>query len=428
MVVDGYYIEGTYSLDGEISVQGAKNAVLPILAATIINGGRNILHNCPKLRDVEKTVDVIRALGCRVVHLGNTIIVDSSTMDEIVIEESLMRQMRSSIIFLGAIIARCGEAVVSMPGGCEIGMRPIDLHLKGLRELGVNITEENGYIICRADSLKGAKVHLDFPSVGATENIMLAAVKAKGSTVITNAAREPEIVDLQRFLCRMGANVKGAGTSTICIEGGETLYGIDYTIMPDRIAAGTYLACCGTTGGKINLKNVNSQDMISIIDLLERMGAKIKYTKNNIYMSSPKRLKSPGTIRTMPYPGFPTDMQSPFLAMACTASGATVVVETIFENRFRNAEELLRMGADVRVDGKSCVVIGVKRLHGASVCAGELRGGASLVVAGLGAEGITQVSNIGYIDRGYEDFDKNLSACGAHIVRRAQIDNICNVL
>lgn len=415
--MSGFKIEGGYPLDGEITVQGAKNAVLPILAATIINGGRNVIHNCPRLRDVNKTIDVLRGLGCRVSVDGNTLFVDSRDMFECKIDESLMRQMRSSIIFLGAIIARCGEAVVSMPGGCEIGIRPIDLHLKSLKMLGIDIIEEKGYIICKANKLKGANIHLDFPSVGATENIMLAAINAEGTTVITNAAREPEIVDLQRFLCRMGARVSGGGSGTVRIEGGKPLYGVDYSVMPDRIAAGTYLACCGCTGGKIKLNNVNPFDMVSALSMLTEMGADIKSDRDAVYMSSDRRLKSFGTIRTMPYPGFPTDMQSPFFALACTADGTSVVVETIFENRFQNAEELLRMGADIRIDGKTAVIVGVDRLHGATVEARELRGGASLVAAGLGAEGITRVMNTEYIDRGYENFEKNLSLCGAHIER-----------
>ncbi len=415
--MSSFCIEGKHPLDGELTVQGAKNAVLPILAATVINGGKNVIHNCPKLCDVCNTVDVLKSLGCKVIPLGNTIVVDSAPMDRCVIDDRLMRQMRSSIIFLGAIIARCGEAVVSMPGGCEIGMRPIDLHLKALREMGVVISEESGYIVCKAPKLKGARIHLDFPSVGATENIMLAAVSAKGTTIITNAAREPEIVDLQNFLCRMGVKVEGGGTSTVRIDGCERCYGVDYTIMPDRIAAGTYLTCCGTAGGNVLLKDVVPTHMTSMISILENMGAKIRHDKNSIYMTAPKKLKSFGTIRTMPYPGFPTDIQSPFLSLACSAQGTGVMVETIFENRFRNAEELVRMGADIRVDGKTAVVVGVKQLHGARVCACELRGGASLVTAALGAEGITLISDVEYIDRGYEELEKNLSLCGANIVR-----------
>jgi len=415
--VSGFYIMGGYPLDGEISVQGAKNAVLPILAATIINGGRNVIHNCPRLRDVDKTVDVLRGLGCEVHPEGNTLYVDSGAMNECRIDESLMRQMRSSIIFLGAIIARCGEAVVSMPGGCEIGTRPIDLHLKALKKLGIEIKEQNGYIVCRADRLKGENIHLDFPSVGATENIMLAAVAAEGKTVITNAAREPEIVDLQKFLCKMGARVTGAGSSTIFIDGGKKLCATEYSVMPDRIVAGTYLACCGSAKGRVLLKNVNPSDITSAVSRLTEMGADIKCGNDTVLIKVDKRLKSFGTIRTMPYPGFPTDMQSPFFALACTANGTGVIVENIFENRFQNADELIRMGADIRIDGKTAVIVGVEKLHGTTVEARELRGGASLIVAGLGAEGETRVVNTEYIDRGYEIIEKNLSMCGAHIKR-----------
>lgn len=415
--MSGFYIEGGYPLDGEISVQGAKNAVLPILAATILNGGENVIHNCPRLRDVDKTIEVLRGLGCGVSRDGNTLTVNSHDMNECRINDSLMRQMRSSIIFLGAIIARCGMAEVSMPGGCEIGLRPIDLHLKALKMLGIRIKEEKGYIICSADKLKGADIHLDFPSVGATENVMLAAVSAEGVTVIRNAAREPEITDLQNFLCKMGAKVSGGGTDTVRIEGGIPLCAAEYRVMPDRIAAGTYLACCGCAGGRVRLNDVNPDDMTSAISRISEMGAKIVAGKNYVIMNAERKLKSFGTIRTMPYPGFPTDMQSPFFALACTAKGTSVIVETIFENRFQNADELLRMGADIRIDGKTAVIVGVDRLHGAAVEARELRGGASLVAAGLGAEGKTTVFNTEYIDRGYENFEKNLSLCGACIER-----------
>ncbi len=415
--MSGFYIMGGYPLDGEISVQGAKNAVLPILAAAIINGGKNVIHNCPRLRDVDKTVDVLKGLGCEVHFEGNTLYVDSGAMSECRIDECLMRQMRSSIIFLGAIIARCGEAVVSMPGGCEIGTRPIDLHLKALKKLGINITEQNGYIVCRADRLNGENIHLDFPSVGATENIMLAAVAAEGKTVITNAAREPEIVDLQKFLCKMGARVTGAGSSTIFIDGGKKLSATEYSVMPDRIVAGTYLACCGSAKGRVLLKNVNPSDITSAVSRLTEMGADIKCGKDTVLIKVSDRLKSFGTIRTMPYPGFPTDMQSPFFALACTAKGTGVIVENIFENRFQNADELIRMGADIRIDGKTAVIVGVEKLQGTTVEARELRGGASLIVAGLGADGETRVVNTEYIDRGYEIIEKNLSMCGAHIKR-----------
>lgn len=415
--VDRFVIDGGRRLDGEITVQGAKNAVLPILAATVLNGGKNVIHNCPKLRDVEKTMAVLKGLGCKVIMQGNTVTVDSGFMSDCRIDEELMRQMRSSIIFLGAIIGRCKEAVVSMPGGCEIGARPIDLHLKALKELGITITESHGYIYCKADKLKGCDIHLDFPSVGATENIMLAAAMAEGVTVVSNAAREPEILDLQNFLNRMGAKISGAGESVIRIEGVSKLYGVDHTIMPDRIAAATYLACAAATGGRISLKSVRVSDMTAILNALNQMGAKL-YTENEfIYLTAPKRLKAIHSIRTMPHPGFPTDFQSPFLALCAMADGTSVLTETIFENRFQNVEELVRMGADIKVDGRTAVIIGTKNLSGANVIARELRGGASLIVAGLAASGVTNISNIEYIDRGYEDIDRNLRACGANIQR-----------
>lgn len=415
--VDRFVIDGGRRLDGEIVVQGAKNAVLPILAATVLNGGKNVIHNCPGLRDVEKTVSVLEGLGCKVTKQGRTLIVDSSYVNDCRIDESLMRQMRSSIIFLGAIIGRLGEAIVSMPGGCEIGARPIDLHLKALKQLGITINESHGYIYCKADKLVGSDIHLDFPSVGATENVMLAAVLAEGITTISNAACEPEISDLQNFLNRMGAKVIGAGGSTIRIEGVKHLYGVDHTIMPDRIAAATYLACGAATGGRITLKNANPADMTAILNALHEMGVKFFTEKDTIYSVSPKKLRAVRAVRTMPYPGFPTDFQSPFLALCAISSGTSILTETIFENRFQNVEELNRMGANIKVDGRTAVIIGVDSLSGANVFARELRGGASLIVAGLFANGVTNISNIEYIDRGYEDIEKNLSACGANIQR-----------
>lgn len=410
-------IEGKNPISGEIGVQGAKNAVLPILAATILADGESVIHNCPKLRDVDKTDLVLEELGCAVKREDGTVAVNPCGLCGCRICEELMRQMRSSIIFLGAIVSRCREALVSMPGGCPIGLRPIDLHLKALRELGVEITEKHGYIHCASNGIHGANIHLDFPSVGATENIMLAAVMSDGVTTVSNAAREPEIVDLQNFLNSMGAKITGAGGSVIRIEGVDKLHGSEYTIMPDRIVAATYLAAAAITGGEILLKRVNPRDMGAMLHVLREMGLEIKAGKNTIFLKSRGKLKNVHTVRTMPYPGFPTDIQSPFMALACLAEGTGVFVETIFENRFQHVDELVRMGADIKVEGRSAVVRGVEKLQGANVVARELRGGAALVVAALAAEGQTIISGTEYIDRGYESIEKYLNSCGADIKR-----------
>ena len=328
-----------------------------------------------------------------------------------------MREMRSSIIFLGAIISRCKKAVVSMPGGCPIGLRPIDLHLKALRELGVDIQEEHGYIKCSTDKIVGGNIHLDFPSVGATENAMLAAVCAEGFTTITNAAREPEIVDLGNFLNCMGAKVRGMGGSVIKIEGVSKLHGAEYTIMPDRIVAATYLAASAITGGEICLKNVNPRDMGAMLHVLLDMGVQLRIEKDKIIQKAPKKLESIHIVRTMPYPGFPTDIQSPFMALATVARGTSVFIENIFENRFQHVDELTRMGADIKVEGRSAVVRGVNALQGANVVARELRGGAALVVAALAANGTTTIGGTEFIDRGYENIEKYLLECGAKIRR-----------
>ena len=411
-------INGGNILEGEIDVQGAKNAVLPILAATILNGGKNVIYNCPELRDVKITVEVLENLGCRVEKNGKTLVVESDNISGYTIPDELMRQMRSSIIFLGAIIARFKKAVVSMPGGCEIGNRPIDLHLKALRLLGVEISEAHGYINCTTDGLVGADIHLDFPSVGATENIMLAACMADGVTTISNAAKEPEIEDLQNFLNRMGAKISGGGSNYIRIEGVKRLYAVEHSIIPDRIAAATYLCAAAATGGGAVLRKVNSEHMGAMIAVLRDMGCRVYDEKNRIIIASPKsRLKAVKRIVTMPYPGFPTDIQSPFTALCSIASGTSVFVENIFENRYQHVEELRRMGADIKVDGRIAVVQGVERLSGAKVVAKELRGGAALIVAGLAAEGTTTVESISYIDRGYENIENCLSSLGANIKR-----------
>ncbi len=410
-------IDGGERISGEICVQGAKNAVLPILAATVMADGVCVIKNCPSLRDVDKTVLVLERLGCSVTHEGSVVTVDTREMCDCRICEDLMREMRSSIVFLGAIISRCKKAVVSLPGGCPIGLRPIDLHLKALREMGVDIQEEHGYINCTAEKMRGASIHFDFPSVGATENAMLAAVCAEGTTTISNAAREPEIVDLGNFLNCMGARVYGVGSSVITVHGVEKLHGAEYTIMPDRIVAATYLAASAITGGEMSLKRVNPQDMSAMLHVLSEMGVKLRCEDDRIIQTAPKRLKSVHTIRTMPYPGFPTDIQSPFMSLAAMAKGTSVFIENIFENRFQHVDELTRMGADIKVEGRSAVVRGVKELQGANVVARELRGGAALVVAALAANGTTTISGVEFIDRGYEAIENYLLNCGARIRR-----------
>lgn len=417
-VLGSLVIDGGKRLEGEFAVQGAKNAVLPVLAATVLSNGKSVIHNCPDLSDVASTVEVLENLGCKVERYKNTLTVDSSNINSYTIPDFLMRKMRSSIIFLGAIIARCKEARVSLPGGCEIGQRPIDLHLKALKCLGIEITESHGYINCTADRIKGANIHLDFPSVGATENIMLASCMADGTTTIENAAREPEIIDLQNFLNRMGAKVKGAGESVIQIDGVEKLYGVEHTIIPDRIAAGTYLVSAAATRGQIVLDNADCSHMSAILNLLSDMGCKVYREDHRVALVCNKRPFAPTYVKTQPYPGFPTDIQSPFMALAAISKGTSIFIENIFENRFQHVDELVRMGADIRIDGRCAVVVGTDRLTSANVVAKELRGGAALVVAALAADGRSVIENTKFIDRGYENIENYLHLLGADIIRK----------
>ncbi|MBQ3428104.1 MAG: UDP-N-acetylglucosamine 1-carboxyvinyltransferase [Clostridia bacterium] len=410
-------VEGGVPISGEITVQGAKNAVLPILAATVLTDSCSIIHNCPRLRDVEKTVQILTDLGCNIKRCGGDIEVDASGMKDCGIDERLMREMRSSIIFLGAILSRCGAAEVGMPGGCPIGLRPIDLHLKALRKMGASICEDHGYLKCECSRLKGCSIHLDFPSVGATENVMLAAVRADGETHITNAAREPEIIDLAGFLNKMGARIRGAGSSMVTIEGVPLLHGAEYAVMPDRIVAETYLIAAMMTGGELVLRAAVPSHMQAVISALAEMGGRIEKSHSGLCIKCHRRPGSIHIIKTMPYPGFPTDAQSPFMALASIADGTSVFVENIFENRFRHVDELVRMGADIKVEGRSAVVRGVRSLCGANVCAEELRGGAALVLAAMAAEGRTEITGTEFIDRGYEDIEGTLSRCGIKIKR-----------
>ena len=413
-----YVIEGGHRLFGECDVQGAKNSALPILAATLLCNGKSTIKNCPEILDIRATTKILEFLGCRTERKGHFLTVDPSSADGCEIPETLMREMRSSVIFLGAILARNGKVRLSTPGGCEIGLRPIDLHLDGMRRLGAEIKEEFGHIECSApQGLKGANITLSFPSVGATENIIIAASVAKGTTTVRNAACEPEISDLADFLNSCGARISGAGQGTVVIEGVKSLNGTTHSVITDRIAAATYLCAAAVTGGEIKLNNIIPAHLGPMIEIFEDTGCKIRTESNNIRLKAPERLRSVKLIRTMPYPGFPTDIQAPVVSMLTKADGTSVLIETIFENRYKYIGELVRLGARLRVDGRMAVIEGVERLHGARVRTTDLRGGAALIVAGLAAQGTTVISEIRHIERGYEAPEKILGMLSANIKR-----------
>lgn len=413
-------IKGGRRIEGEIALHGAKNSALPILsAAALVSDGECVIHNCPRLTDVDAACRILHHIGVKCRREGSTVITDASALVSCEVPVGLMREMRSSIVFLGAILGRAGRCKLSFPGGCELGPRPIDLHLSALREMGAEITEQHGYLDCSAaGGLKGATIQLSFPSVGATENIILAAVRAKGTTEIHNAAKEPEITDLSDFLIACGAKISGAGTDRIIIEGVDTLSGCSHRVIPDRIAAATYLCCTAVCGGELVVSGAQAAHLGSVIPVLKFMGCRIySYGKENIYITVRSRLKAPYTIRTMPYPGFPTDAQALLMAASVTAEGTTVFVENIFENRYRHVSELIRMGADIKVEGKVAIVQGVKTLSGTELVATDLRGGAALVTAALGAEGTSVITGISHIDRGYESIEYALRGVGADIKR-----------
>ena len=409
-----YIIKGGKKLEGVVKISGSKNASLPIIAATILNSGKSILYNVPDIHDTKMMFEILKILGAKIEKKKNKIIIDTSKIDKYEIPEDLMRQMRSSVILAGSLIGKYHKAIFSYPGGCDIGTRPIDLHLKGFKKLGINIEKSYGNIICNCEKIVGEKIDLDFPSVGATENIILASVLQEGITVISNAAREPEIIDLQNFLNKMGAKIKGAGSNEIIIEGVKKLKDVSYNIMPDRIEAGTYLCAGAITGGNIVLKGVNANHLMPVISKLEEAECNINIEKDAIEIKSPKKIKAL-EIKTMPYPGFPTDMQSMFVSMLTVAKGTSIMVENIFENRYRYVQELIRMGAKITVEGKSAIIKGTRKLYGTNVKATDLRGGAALVLAGLVAKGKTNIENIDYILRGYEKFDEKLKLLGANI-------------
>ena len=416
--MSAFLVEGGRRLSGAVHVHGAKNSVLPILAATLLSGGQSVIHNCPCLSDVDASLAILNHLGCRTAREGDTVTVDSSTMDRTDVPDALMREMRSSVIFLGAILARAGRASLSRPGGCELGPRPIDLHLAALRAMGAEIRVEGGNLLCDCGKgLSGADITLAISSVGATENAMLAACGCRGSTTIFNAAREPEIVDLQRFLCAMGVRMEGAGSSTITVEGGCTLHDCEHTVMSDRIVAATYLAAGAAAGGTVEVVDVDYRQLSTVTSVLREAGCTLHSGRDFIRLTADRPLQGVRPIRTAPYPGFPTDAQPPVLAALCRGEGTTVFVETIFENRFRHVSELARMGADIRVEGRVAVVCGVPALHAAPVEAADLRGGAALLVAALAAEGESRISGVKHIERGYDHVEAALSSLGAAVRR-----------
>ena len=405
-----FIIEGGKRLEGEVKISGSKNAALPIIAATVLNAGKTTLYNVPDIQDVQTMFEIIRDIGGKVNKKRNKIIIDTSEIHTYEIPDNLMRQMRSSVILAGALIGKYHQARFSCPGGCDIGSRPIDLHLKGFEKLGVNIKE----IVCDAEKIVGTQINLDFPSVGATENIVLASCLGDGTTVITNAAREPEIEDMIKYLNKMGAKIKGAGTDRIEITGVKKLSEISYNIMPDRIEAGTYLVAGAITGGKVKLTNVYPEHIEPILNKLEEANCKLTIRKNTIEIEAPKRVKAVD-IKTMPYPGFPTDMQSIFGALLSTAKGTSIITENIFESRYKYAHELNRMGAKINIEGRTAIIKGTKRIQGANVVANDLRGGAAIILEALAAKGTTQIDNIHYILRGYEKIEEKLRSLGAKI-------------
>ena len=415
--MDKFIIEGGMPLCGSVAVQSAKNAVLPLLAASILTDERVIIHKCPRIMDVLNMIQILGELGCKTSFEGETLVIDSADAANHEIPSALAKELRSSVFMLGSVISRFGKARIAYPGGCDIGLRPVDLHLKGLRSLNVHIAEEGGYINCECGALTGADILLDCPSVGATENIILAAVKGNGVTLIRNAAKEPEICDLQNFLNKMGARISGGGTATIRVEGVKKLHGVEYTPMPDRIEAGTFLIAAAMCGGEIALSNASADNIAALIHKLREISCKITVKNDKIYIRSGRTRRSLRMIETMPYPGFPTDLQAPATALACISEGSTVIVENLFETRFKHVPELIRMGADITVRGRAAFVRGVRALHGADVVAGDLRGGAALTLAAISAEGQSSVTDLSHIDRGYSEFEYKLSSLGAKIRR-----------
>ncbi|TYS17884.1 UDP-N-acetylglucosamine 1-carboxyvinyltransferase [Rossellomorea vietnamensis] len=422
-------VRGGQSLNGTVKAEGAKNAVLPVIAATLLaSEGKSVIKDVPTLSDVYTINEVLRHLNTDVSFTNNEITVDASR--ELLVEAPFeyVRKMRASVLVMGSLLGRTGRARVALPGGCAIGSRPIDQHLKGFEAMGAKVKVGNGFIEAEVDGgrLKGAKVYLDFPSVGATENIMMAAVLAEGTTILENVAKEPEIVDLANFLNKMGGNVKGAGTGTIRIEGVERLYGVEHSIIPDRIEAGTFMVAAAITKGNVLVKGAIAEHMSSLVAKMEEMGVTIIEEEDGLRVIGPEKLK-PVDIKTMPHPGFPTDMQSQMMALLLCAEGTSVISETVFENRFMHVEEFRRMNADIKIEGRSVIINGPVTLQGAEVGATDLRAAAALTIAGLVAEGYTRVTELQHLDRGYVDFHKKLAGIGADIERVKEMEDEVNL-
>ena len=401
-------------LVGKVKIDGAKNAVLPIIAATLLAEGKSVLKGVPDLKDVHVISDLLRHLGAEVEYKDGNLTVDASNITTCEAPYELVRKMRASFLVMGPLLARFNKTKISMPGGCAIGTRPIDLHLKGFKALGANVIIDHGFVEANTENLVGSKLYLDFPSVGATENIMLAASLAEGTTIIENAAEEPEIVDLANFLNEMGADVKGAGTNTIKMKGAKSLKGAEHNVIPDRIEAATYMVAAAMTKGDITIENVIMEHLKPVTAKLIEAGCEIIEMENAVRVIGPEVLKSVD-IKTLPHPGFPTDVQAQFMAMDVVANGTGVVIETVFENRFMHVAEFNRMGANIKIEGRSAIVTGVDKLYGSKVKATDLRAGAALILCGLIAEGETEIGDIYHIQRGYVDIDKKITALGGNI-------------
>lgn len=419
-------VRGGQRLNGTVKVEGAKNAVLPVIAATLLaSEGKSIIHDVPTLSDVYTINEVLRYLNADVEFKNNQVVVDASK--ELLVEAPFeyVRKMRASVLVMGSLLARNGRARVALPGGCAIGSRPIDQHLKGFEAMGAKVKVGNGFIEAEATNgrLHGAKIYLDFPSVGATENIMMAATLAKGTTILENVAKEPEIVDLANFLNKMGANVRGAGTGTIRIEGVDRMYGVEHTIIPDRIEAGTFMVAAAITQGNVLVKGAVPEHLSSLIAKMEEMGVMIIEEEDGVRVIGPEKLKAVD-IKTMPHPGFPTDMQSQMMALLLRAQGTSMITETVFENRFMHVEEFRRMNADIKIEGRSVILSGPSDLQGAEVSATDLRAAAALILTGLVADGLTRVTELKHLDRGYVNFHQKLAGLGADIERVKDLDII----